>query len=65
MPDESCSRHCGYYDSGQGLIDHEVHEHRPCPECGAGNDDGQDEEYLRTYSLSHRQNCPRLQDEDR
>lgn len=58
--DEECPARCGYFDQGQSLADHVRYEHRPCRDCGAGNGDGQDAEYLRTYSLAHRQNCPRL-----
>lgn len=58
--EESCSRHCGYVSSGRDLIDHEIHEHRPCPDCGAGKDDGQSDGRLEYHSLSHTPDCPRL-----
>lgn len=55
MPDSPCSRDCGYFSSGQDLIDHERHEHRPCPDCGAGA-----KQDLDIYGLSHRPDCIRL-----
>lgn len=54
--DSPCDFHCGYYGTGDDLHDHVFNEHQPCPDCGAGP--GQD---LRTYSLSHKQGCVRLQ----
>lgn len=54
--DEDCDFHCGYVSSGQDLAEHVHYEHAPCPECGAG--EGQD---LRTCSLTHKLDCPRLQ----
>ena len=56
--DEPCSHRCGYVDQGQGLLDHELWEHRPCTECGAGKDDGQ---HLEICGLTHKSDCPRLQ----
>lgn len=62
MPQEiECSRRCGFVtDDEAGWRDHELNEHKPCPHCKAGYDDGQDAEYLRTYSLAHRRGCSRL-----
>lgn len=51
-----CSRDCGYFSHGQDLYEHERWEHIPCTECGNGP--GQD---LRTYGLSHKPDCLRLQ----
>jgi hypothetical protein len=54
-----CVYHCGYVgDGGEDDLDHELYEHIPCPDCGAGQGDGQD---LETCSLSHRKGCPRLE----
>ena len=58
--EQPCTLRCGYASSGQDLINHERFEHQPCPECGAGADDGQDAIYVET-SVSHRRDCPRLQ----
>lgn len=55
-PEEPCSRRCGYVSSGRDLIEHEIHEHKPCPDCGNGP-----EQDLRTYSLAHKPDCPRLE----
>lgn len=53
--DEPCHHRCGYVASGRDLLEHELHEHRPCPDCGAGK--GQD---LEIYALTHGLACPRL-----
>lgn len=53
--EKECSHHCGYFSQGQDLIEHELNEHVPCPDCGMGAD--QD---LEVYSLAHRSSCPRL-----
>jgi hypothetical protein len=54
-PDEPCSHRCGYYGPGGDLIEHELNEHRPCTDCGAGAD--QD---LSVYPVTHKPDCPRL-----
>ena len=45
--DEPCSRRCGYVDQGQGLLDHELWEHRPCTECGRGGAEGRSWTFTR------------------
>jgi hypothetical protein len=56
--DEPCSHRCGYADHGQGLLDHELWEHRPCTECGRGGAEGRS---LDLHAVSHAPDCPRLQ----
>jgi hypothetical protein len=56
---DDCEHHCGYVSEGIDLLDHERYEHRPCTDCGAGED--QSPEWLEIHAVSHRPACVRLQ----
>jgi hypothetical protein len=52
MTETECSFRCGYSSSGRNLLEHEMHEHARCPECGR--------EPIGVHSVSHKPDCPRL-----
>lgn len=53
MTEEACDAGCGYVSSGQDLIDHMLHEHKRCPDCGNAP--------IAAYdSVTHEPWCPRL-----